>query len=117
MDALVGHLESNASWGAHVHVERGAGAWPIAVDAKGRAFEAARLAFREAWGTDAVDIGAGGTIPFVKAFADAYPESPILMVGVEDPDGRAHGANESLLLEDFRKACLGEALLLRHLAS
>jgi hypothetical protein len=35
---------------------------------------------------------------------------------VEDPDGRAHGANESLLLDDFRKVCLAEALLLDYLA-
>jgi acetylornithine deacetylase/succinyl-diaminopimelate desuccinylase-like protein len=116
MDALVHHLESNAPWGARVTVKRGAGAWPIDVQATGPVFEAARRAFREAWGTEAIDIGAGGTIPFVKAFADAYPEAAILLTGVEDPDGRAHGANESLLLDDFRKVCLSEALLLRYLA-
>ncbi len=116
MNALVRHLEANPPWGAQVRVERGAGAWPIAVDADGPVFEAARRAFREAWGTEAVDIGAGGTIPFVKAFADAYPDAAILLTGVEDPDGRAHGANESLLLDDFRKVCLAEALLLHELA-
>jgi acetylornithine deacetylase/succinyl-diaminopimelate desuccinylase-like protein len=71
----------------------------------------------EGWGTEAVDIGSGGTIPFVKAFADAYPDARILLWGVEDPDGRAHGANESILLEDFRKACVAEAILLERLAS
>ena len=116
MDALVHHLESNVPWGARVRIERGAGGWPIQVDANGPVFDAARKAFREAWGTEAVDIGAGGTIPFVKAFRDAYPEAQILLTGVEDPDGRAHGANESLLLEDFRKVCLSEALLLHYLA-
>ena len=116
MDSLVRHLESNAPWGAKVSVERGAGAWPVDVDATGPVFDAARRAFREAWGTEAVDIGAGGTIPFVKAFADAYPQAAILLTGVEDPDGRAHGANESLLLDDFRKVCLAEALLLEYLA-
>ncbi|MGH2684212.1 MAG: M20/M25/M40 family metallo-hydrolase, partial [Actinomycetota bacterium] len=116
MDALVRHLESNTPWGAQVRVERGAGAWPVTVNATGSAFDAARRAFRAAWGTEAVEIGAGGTIPFVKAFADAYPDASILLTGVEDPDGRAHGANESLLLEDFRKVCLSEALLLHELA-
>ncbi|MGH2692983.1 MAG: dipeptidase [Actinomycetota bacterium] len=116
MDALVRHLESSVPWGAQVHVERGAGAWPIAVDATGPAFDAARRAFQEAWGTEAVEIGAGGTIPFVKAFAGAYPDAAILLTGVEDPDGRAHAANESLLLDDFRKVCLAEALLLEYLA-
>jgi len=116
MDALARHLESNAPWGVKVTVDRGAAAWPFAVSADGPVFDAARRVFKEAWGTDSVDIGAGGTIPFVKAFADAFPDAAILLVGVEDPDGRAHGANESLFLDDFRKACLAEALLLRDLA-
>jgi acetylornithine deacetylase/succinyl-diaminopimelate desuccinylase-like protein len=116
MDALARHLKSNAPWGVKVTVDRGAAAWPFAVSADGPVFDAARRALKEAWGTDSVDIGAGGTIPFVKAFADAYPDAAILLVGVEDPDGRAHGANESLLLDDFRKGCLAEALLLRDLA-
>ncbi|HEX2025203.1 MAG TPA: dipeptidase [Actinomycetota bacterium] len=117
MTALVKHLQAHAPWGAKVSVEAGASAWPYATAAEEPVYEAARQAFREAWGTDAVDIGAGGTIPFVKAFADAYPEARILLWGVEDPDGRAHGANESLLLDDFRKNCLAEALLLERLGS
>ncbi|MGH2657021.1 MAG: dipeptidase [Actinomycetota bacterium] len=116
MAALVRHLETNAPWGARVTVTPGASAWPFAVDARGPVFDAARRAFREGWRADPVDIGAGGTIPFVKAFADAFPEAAILLVGVEDPDGRAHGANESLLLEDFRKGCVAEAVLLREVA-
>jgi acetylornithine deacetylase/succinyl-diaminopimelate desuccinylase-like protein len=116
MDALVRHLDSNAPWGVKVTVTPGASAWPYQVRAEGPVFDAARRAFGEAWGTDSVDIGSGGTIPFVKAFADAFPDSSILLTGVEDPDGRAHGANESLLLEDFAKTCLAEALLLRNLA-
>lgn len=117
MEALVKHLESNAPWGAQVTVRPGAAAWPYAVRAEGPVFDAARSAFREAWDADPVDMGAGGTIPFVKAFAEAYPEAAILLTGVEDPDGRAHGANESLLLDDFRKACLAEALFLERLTS
>jgi acetylornithine deacetylase/succinyl-diaminopimelate desuccinylase-like protein len=116
MNALVRHLESSAPWGARVTVSPGAAAWPFAVAADGPVYDAARRAFKEAWGTDAVEIGAGGTIPLVKAHAGAYPDAAILLVGVEDPDGRAHGADESLLLEDFRKGCLAEAIFLRELA-
>jgi cysteinylglycine-S-conjugate dipeptidase len=116
MTALTRHLEQRAPWGAEVRVTEGASAWPVAVDARGPVFDAARAALGEAWGRDAVEIGAGGTIPFVKTFADAYPDARILLWGVEDPDGRAHGANESLLLDDFRKACLAEAILLERLA-
>jgi cysteinylglycine-S-conjugate dipeptidase len=117
MDALVRHLEAGAPWGVQVTVTPGAAAWPFATATDGPAFKAARRAFKDGWGTEAVEIGAGGTIPLVKALADAYPSADVLLVGVEDPDGRAHGANESLLLEDFRKGCLSEALLLRYLAA
>jgi acetylornithine deacetylase/succinyl-diaminopimelate desuccinylase-like protein len=117
MKALTRHLEERAPWGAAVSVTEGASAWPVAVDVEGPVYEAARAALHEGWGTEAVDIGSGGAIPFVKAFADAYPDARILLWGVEDPDGRAHGANESILLEDFRKACVAEAILLERLAS
>jgi cysteinylglycine-S-conjugate dipeptidase len=117
MSALVRHLEAAAPWGAHVTVHRGASSWPVAVDADGPVFDAARQALKEGWGADPVEIGTGGAIPFVKAIADAYPEAKVLLWGVEDPDGRAHGADESLLLEDFRKNCLAEALLLERLAA
>ena len=34
------------------------------------------------------------------------------MTGVEDPDTRAHGANEGLHLAEFERVLLAEALLL-----
>ena len=39
----------------------------------------------------------------------------MLVTGVEDPDTRAHGANEGLHLAEFEKVLLAEALLLRNL--
>jgi len=68
-----------------------------------------------AWGEPAVRAGAGGSIPFVTAYAGLFPDAEILITGVEDPDTRAHGANESLHLATFERACLAEALLLRDL--
>ena len=38
------------------------------------------------------------------------------VTGVEDPDARAHSANESLHVPDFRSAIVAEALLLEALA-
>jgi acetylornithine deacetylase/succinyl-diaminopimelate desuccinylase-like protein len=115
-DALVAHLESNAPWGARVAVTPGSMGEPFIVDADGPLFDAVRRAFRDAWDHDPVDIGMGGSIPLVKAFADAYPEATILLTGIEDPDGRAHGENESLHLGEFERACVAEALLLSYAA-
>jgi acetylornithine deacetylase/succinyl-diaminopimelate desuccinylase-like protein len=117
MEALVRHLESNTPWGAQVTVTPGASAYPFAVKAEGAVFEAARAAFEEAWGRSPVDMGMGGTIPFVASFSEAYPDASILLTGVADPDSRAHGANESVDLGELQRGCLAEALLLRNLAT
>ena len=45
-----------------------------------------------------------------------FPEAAILVTGVEDPDSRAHGANESVHLGELQKVVLAEALLLTKIA-
>ena len=115
--ALTDHLERHVEWGAKITIDATDTAWGFAVDADGPVYDAARAAFAEAWGRDPVDMGVGGTIPFIAAFAEAYPKAAILVTGVEDPDARAHGANEGLHLAEFQKACLAEALLLTKLAN
>ncbi|MGL5928054.1 MAG: dipeptidase, partial [Dermatophilaceae bacterium] len=52
---------------------------------------------------------------FVAAFAERFPDAAILVTGVEDPDSRAHGANESLHLGEFERVCIAEASLLARL--
>jgi acetylornithine deacetylase/succinyl-diaminopimelate desuccinylase-like protein len=115
-DALTEHLRAHAPWGAQVTVHPGAAAAPYAAHAGGPGYLAAREALTEAWGTPALDIGAGGSIPFVTGYAQVFPAAEIFVTGVEDPDTRAHGANESLHLAMFGRACLAETLLLRNLA-
>ena len=115
--ALVAHLESHAPWGAWVTVVPGATIAPYAVPTGGRAYRAAHAALAEAWGRPAVDIGVGGSLPFVSAYAGLVPGAEILITGVEDPGTRAHGPNESLHLTTFARACLAETLLLRNLAA
>jgi acetylornithine deacetylase/succinyl-diaminopimelate desuccinylase-like protein len=115
-DALAAHLRARVPWGAHVSVETGGTAAPFTARTGGRAYQAARSALEAAWGTPAVDAGAGGSIPFVTAYAARFPDAEILITGVEDPDTRAHGANESLHLATFERACLAEALLLSNLS-
>lgn len=116
--ALARHLQSHAPWGTRVTVKPGGDAGqPFAVDSRGAAFDAARRAFGEAYGKGVVEIGSGGTIPFVAQFADAFPGAAILVTSAGgDPDSRAHGADESLHLREFERACLAEALLLAELA-
>jgi acetylornithine deacetylase/succinyl-diaminopimelate desuccinylase-like protein len=116
LEALVQHLEEHAPWGAKVTVSRGTTGEPFTVDADSAIHDAARKAFADAWDHEPVDIGVGGSIPLVKAFADAYPDAALLLTGVEDPDGRAHGENESLHLGEFERVCVAEALFLGYAA-
>ncbi|MGH3370090.1 MAG: dipeptidase, partial [Nocardioidaceae bacterium] len=119
LSRLVEHLETHAPWGAKVTVTPGRESGePGVIDAQGPVYDAARAAFREAWdGVDPVDIGVGGSIPFIASFQKAFPAAAVLVTGVEDPDTRAHGANEGLHLAEFERACLAETLLLRALGS
>ncbi len=113
--ALTRHLEQHAPWGAQVSVKPGDIGESYAIDASGPVYDVARDAFREAWGCDAIDTGVGGSIPFIAAFATAFPEAKILVTGVEDPHTQAHSINESLHLGVLERAAAAEALLLDRL--
>lgn len=110
--ALTRHLESHAPWGAKVTVTPGDVGQPYAIDASGPVYDAARSAFTTAWGVAPVDMGMGGSIPFIAEFAETFPEATILVTGVEDPGTQAHSINESLHLGVLEKAAISEALLL-----
>jgi len=115
--ALQAYLERHAPWGCRLKVTLEHDGEPVALVATGPAYDAARAAFAEAWdGVAPVDMGIGGSIPFIATFQELFPDAAILVTGVEDPDARAHGPNESLHLAEFARACLGEALLLARVA-
>ncbi|NUR09089.1 MAG: dipeptidase [Nocardioidaceae bacterium] len=117
MKALEEHLQAHVPWGAQLTFTAGERGEPTQIDATGPAYDAARAAFRDAWdGVEPVDQGVGGSIPFIAAFNEAYPDAAVLVTGVEDPDTRAHGANEGLHLAEFERVCVAEALLLHNLA-
>ncbi len=115
---LVEHLEAHTPWGAtltHTVVDTGEA---TQIDATGPAYDAARSAFTEAWdGTEPIDMGVGGSIPFIAEFLEAFPQASVLVTGVEDPDTRAHGANEGLHLAEFERVVLAETLLLATLGA
>ncbi|MCA5895251.1 dipeptidase [Isoptericola sp. NEAU-Y5] len=115
-DALRAHLEANAPFGATVTWRPGEQGKAFHAAADTAAMRAARAAFTAAWGTDPVDIGVGGSIPFIADLLEVFPDAAILVTGVEDPDSRAHGANESVHLGELRNVVLAEALLLRQVA-
>jgi acetylornithine deacetylase/succinyl-diaminopimelate desuccinylase-like protein len=113
---LEDYLRSLVPWGleATFKLEGAGGAW--ACDAAGWAFDAAEKALSKGYGKAPLKIGCGGSIPFVKPFADALGGAPALLVGIEDPYTDAHGENESLLVSDLEKASLSQIYLFEELA-
>ncbi|MBZ4486625.1 dipeptidase [Microbacterium sp. cx-55] len=115
--AIETHLRAHAPFGAQLTFTDVDCGDPFLVDTSGWAVEAARAALSVGYGVDAVDVGIGGSIPFIADLIEQFPGAQILVTGIEDPHTRAHSPNESLHLATFRRAVLSEALLLENLDS
>lgn len=115
-EALRKHVEENAPFGAHVSFSLEETGPSFRADTQAISSQIALWAFEQAWGRPAVKAGMGGSIPFTATLTEAYPDAQILITGIEDPDTRAHSANESLHIGDFLHAVTAEALVLTALA-
>lgn len=113
--AVEAHLRAHAPFGAQLEFSDVDCGDSFLVDTSGWAVEEARASFADGYGVDSVDVGIGGSIPFISDLVREFPEAQILVTGVEDPHARAHSPNESLHLETFRNALVSEALLLARL--
>jgi acetylornithine deacetylase/succinyl-diaminopimelate desuccinylase-like protein len=117
LELLQSHLRANVPFGAQLEFETPDLGHPFLVDTDGWAVEEAKATMAEAYGQDAVEMGAGGSIPFIADLVERFPGAQILITGVEDPDSRAHSPNESLHLGTFQKAILAETFLLARMNS
>jgi acetylornithine deacetylase/succinyl-diaminopimelate desuccinylase-like protein len=115
-DLLVRKLTARPPAGARVEarVVRSTPWWTT--DPSGPAFEAARRALEKGYGRRPALIGSGGSIGFVRPFADAMGV-PCLLTGVEDPGCAAHSEDESLHLGDWRKSMRSAVHLYDELAA
>lgn len=113
--AVETHLNSHSPFGAHLEFADVDTGEAFLVDTSGWAVTEVRGAMEDAWGVAPVDIGVGGSIPFIADLVRVFPSAQILVTGVEDPDSRAHSPNESLHLGVFKRAVLSEAFLLGRL--
>jgi cysteinylglycine-S-conjugate dipeptidase len=116
LDALQSHLAARVPWGLEWSFEPDLGAPGWACEPTGWAFDAAARALRTGFGRAPVVMGVGGSIPFVKPFADAFGGIPALLLGPADPESHIHGEDESLHLDDWLHLILSEVALLAELA-
>ena len=115
LSALTAHLEAHAPFGARVSVTPGETGPAFDAPADTPASRAARWALTTAFGRDCVDIGQGGSIPFIATLQETFPDAQVLVTGIEDPDTRAHSEDESMHLGDLERIVTAEALLLARL--
>ena len=116
LEALKTHLRANVPWGAELSFFYEESGDATILGSDNFAVEIWREAFKQAFGNDAVDMGAGGSIPFIATFTDLFPDAPILVVGAGDPTSAYHAPNESQHIDDLERATLTEAIAFRLLA-
>lgn len=115
MDRLIEHLESHAPFGARVEVTPNEFGPGYQADLGSPVTRLLHEVLTEAWGHPSVNIGVGGSIPFISDFQRLFPEAQVVVTGVEDPMTNAHSEQESQSISDLRCAILAEALLLTRL--
>jgi len=106
-------LEREPPYGAQVSFEEPSanGGWNAPTFAPWLEESIAR-ASRAVYGKTAVNIGCGGTIPFMGMLGERFPRTQFFITGVLGPHANAHGPNEFLHIDYAKKltACVSLVL-------
>jgi acetylornithine deacetylase/succinyl-diaminopimelate desuccinylase-like protein len=98
---------------AEVEVEREATGAPFRAEQGGPAYAAIAAALEAAYGRPTATLGQGGSIPLCNVLSDTYPDSEIILMGVEEPRALIHAPNESVDPTEIANMALAEALFLQ----
>jgi acetylornithine deacetylase/succinyl-diaminopimelate desuccinylase-like protein len=110
--AVEAHIRENFPYGAEVSISDVNLGESFSTDTNGWAAKSVSAALQSAWDKKVVEMGVGGSIPFIASFVEAFPNAQVLVTGVEDPDSRAHSPNESLHIQSFERSIVAELLFL-----
>jgi acetylornithine deacetylase/succinyl-diaminopimelate desuccinylase-like protein len=93
-------LERNPPYGAKVSFEpeSSSGGWNAPAFAPWFD-ESMQRASKHVFGREAVSLGGGGTIPFLRMLGERFPQTQFLVTGVLGPHSNAHGPNEFLHID------------------
>jgi acetylornithine deacetylase/succinyl-diaminopimelate desuccinylase-like protein len=109
------HVGRVAPPGVTVEVRELHGGRPWRARVEGKGFEAAGAALEEAFGTQPVLMGGGGSIPIVVEFEEKL-DTKALLVGFSLPGCNLHAPDEWLPIENYEKGIGALALLYAKLA-
>jgi acetylornithine deacetylase/succinyl-diaminopimelate desuccinylase-like protein len=88
--AVEEHLRANLPFGAQLSIGETEGGSPWRADESDPVVQTARQALTDAWGTESVTMGIGGSIPFIADLLEVFPGASILVTGCRRP--RCQGA-------------------------
>jgi acetylornithine deacetylase/succinyl-diaminopimelate desuccinylase-like protein len=115
LEVVARHLRKVAPPTVRVEVELGHSARPVVVRTDGPFVQAAARALEGAYGRAPVFVREGGSIPIVNTFHEVLGVDPLLL-GLYNPDNRAHSPNERLRIEDAHRAAEAFALFFEEAA-
>jgi acetylornithine deacetylase/succinyl-diaminopimelate desuccinylase-like protein len=110
------HLEALAPFGVPLTVTAGATGDGFRARSSGPAWDAMVEAMSTAWGAATVEIATGGAIPLVKAMSEGVPNAAMFVFGATDSFANIHGPNERVLIDEWQKATVAEAVFFGELA-
>ncbi|WP_327355943.1 M20/M25/M40 family metallo-hydrolase [Streptomyces sp. NBC_01304] len=116
-EKLVEHLRAQTPYGIPLTVTPGDTGPGYEAQTGGPAYEAARTALKEAWGTDAQYVATGGSIPLVNGLAQAAPGAEVLLFGAQDSMCNLHAPNERVLFSEVRNTVVAMAAFVREYAA
>jgi len=114
--AVIRHLEAHEPFGVPMKITAGAAGDGFRATSAPIARNAMESAMEQAWGKRPVEIAMGGAIPLVKAMSEGVPDAAIFVFGACDSFANIHGPNERLLVDEWQKAVLAEALFFQEYA-
>ena len=116
LEKLKAHLVQHTPWGAQLEFLHSESGEAKVIETDNDVVRVWEKAFFEAFGTEAVHMGAGGSIPFIATFSEMFPDAPIVVSGCGDPTSSIHAPNESQDVSDIERSTLAEAIAFSMLA-
>ncbi|MGL1934550.1 MAG: M20/M25/M40 family metallo-hydrolase [Fibrobacterales bacterium] len=111
--ALVSKIKNECPWGLNIKIETEAAVDGWATNTHDPVFAQAKQALTDGYQKEAVFAGCGASIPLADELSTALGGIPTLLMGIEDPYTNAHSENESLHLDDFKKAIKSQILFIQ----
>ena len=115
-EAVAEHLKKHIPWGAHIEVTILEANLGFETDPSKPAVALLGECLGEAYGSETITQGMGGSIPLTVELQEKHPNAEIALFGVEEPQCTIHSANESVDPSEIEKIAIAEALFLQRFA-